>query len=142
MPYITQEQMIYRYGPRRMVELTDTEPPFTQEVQGGVLDRAIVKTDALIDAHLMGRYALPLSFVPPLLADIAATLTYAGLHVDQITDLAKADADEARKLLARIASGDLGLPGVTALSTAAANATVVVSGGPPRLYGRDALSVL
>ncbi len=142
MSYTTKDTLIERYGERRLVELTDTEPPYTQQVQSGVLARAIATTDGLIDGHLAVRYALPLASTPPLLADLAARLTYAALHVDGATEKVKADADAALALLKGLAAGTLALPGVAPLSTAAANATVVVSGGPPRLYGRDALSVL
>lgn len=142
MSYTTKDALTERYGERRLVELTDTEPPYTQQVQDGVLARAIAVTDGLIDAHVAVRYALPLASTPPLLADLAARLTYAALHVDGVTEKVKADADAALALLKGLAAGTLALPGVAPLPTAAANATVVVSGGAARLFGRAGLAVL
>lgn len=108
MAYVTLDQLIRRFGAGQLQQLTDMDG-------AGVIDEtrvtdAITAANELIDAHLGGRYQLPLSSVPGLLSSIAQDLVHARLHIHAVPEVVATADREARRLLRDIRDGDLALP--------------------------------
>ena len=81
MPYVTQPQLVDRFGEAMLVGLTDRGSVATGAIDSAVVTRVLTDTDALIDSYLAGRYTLPLGSIPAVLTDIAARLAIYALHV-------------------------------------------------------------
>lgn len=137
--YVTRAQLVDRYGDQRLVDLTDRATPRTFQIDDAVLDRAIADAGALIDAHLAGRYALPLGEVPQVLIGIASVLVYASLHVDGAPDRLAADRTTALRQLVQFSDGTLKLPLAAAEEPAPASNTIEIV-APDRLFGRSGLA--
>ena len=135
MSYITQQQLIDRFGEPELIQLTDRAGSVGAIVTT-VLDGAIADADGTIDAHLAGRYLPPLASVPRSLQRIAADLVRYHLYDSAAPDDIRIRYDDALKFLRAAASGAIHL-GVDALglpATPAAGAEMQ-SGG--RTFGRD-----
>lgn len=109
MSYTDLSALQDRFGTRMLVNLTDRATPQTGEIDTEIVDRAIQDAVATIDGHLLGRYVLPLSEVPALVATIAATLTIYGLHIYTPDEKIDADYKQALKSLKDIANGTIKL---------------------------------
>jgi len=110
MSYATLSQLLDRYGAQMLVNLTDRGEVATGEVDGAVVDRSLADADAMIDGYLAGRYALPLSQIPPLVVDLAQVIAIWKLHRYQPDPKIEADYKDARKTLEAISRGDVRLP--------------------------------
>lgn len=108
--YITRDRLIQRFGAGRLRDLTDTDG--TGEINDDTLTEAIGLVEGEIDAHLSGRYPLPLATVPALLTGIAGDLVLVRLHVDAAPEPVLIAAKRAREMLAQIRDGglEMGLP--------------------------------
>lgn len=115
--YITRDRLIQRFGAGRLRDLTDTDG--TGEINDDTLTEAIGLVEGEIDAHLSGRYQLPLATVPELLAGIASDLVLVRLHVDAAPPPVLEAAKRAREMLAQIRDGKLetGLPSLMPTAT-------------------------
>lgn len=122
MTYATLEQLTERFGEKMMLDLTDRSRPATGVIDAGVVERALADTDAVIDGYVAGRYALPLSEVPPLLVDLAQIIAIYKLHSSSVSVKIKDDYDYALKALGQIATGTIRLPaqGIEPVSSGAA----------------------
>lgn len=127
---VTISEFVQRYGIDETVRMTDTRGD-------GRIDRdrivtALVDAQALAEAHIGQRYALPLPTVPVLIksfiCDIARSRLYAGEAPEGIAGAAKS----AIRSLERIQSGQMAIPGQTAAT--APSETPVLSAGGGRLY--------
>lgn len=127
MTYATLEQLTERYGERMLLDLTDRNRVATGVIDAGVVDRALNDTDAVIDGYVAGRYALPLSEVPPLLVDLAQIIAIYKLHSSSVPAKIKDDYDYALKSLIQIANGTIRLPaqGIEPASSGAAGVVAI-----------------
>lgn len=111
MPYATLADLTDRYGAQLLIALTDRADPAANAIDGAVVARALADTDALIDAHLAARYALPVAApVPPVLRDIALAVAIWKLHVHEAPAKIEADYRDALRLLRDIAEGRARIP--------------------------------
>lgn len=131
MAYATLQQLVDRVGEMMLVALTDRAEVPVGAVDTAVLGRALADTDAVIDGYLAGRYALPMTTVPPLLADIAQAITIWKLHVTEPEAKVKADYEAALRTLREIASG------VIRLTEAAGVEPSAPAGSGVRIVDRD-----
>jgi phage gp36-like protein len=88
--YCTKADMLARFDPRTLVQLTDrpaddTVPPATT-ITDSVLDQAIADASALIDSYLAVIATLPLPSVPAVLTAMACNLVLAALYRDAMPD--------------------------------------------------------
>jgi phage gp36-like protein len=120
MAYASAQDFIDRFGEAELSQLADRDGDGAWDAD--VVARALADTEAEIDAHLAGRYTLPLAAVPALIVGIACDLARFRLWADATPDRVKAAADNARRLLRAIAEGSLalGLPAASAPVTLAA----------------------
>ncbi len=107
--YTTLAELTDRYGAHMLVSLTDRAAMATGLIDTTVVDRALVDADAMIDGYLAVRYALPLSSVPTLVADLAQAIAIYKLHVTSPDPKIKDDYDGALRSLRDISNGALRL---------------------------------
>lgn len=110
MSYATLAQLIDRYGQNPLVLLTDRGQNALGVIDEAVVARALADTDAVIDAHLKAKYTLPLSVIPPLLADLAASVAIWKLHRGDPSQKVRDDYKDALAALKALAEGALSLP--------------------------------
>jgi phage gp36-like protein len=107
--YTDLDQLTDRFGAQMLVNLTDRSDPRTDAVDTNIVDRAIADTQAVIDGHLVGKYALPVSAVPPLIADLAAIIAIYKLHIYTPEEKIGEDYKQALRSLESIARGTIKL---------------------------------
>lgn len=110
MSYTNLAQLIDRHGQNTLVLLTDRGVNALGVIDEAVVARALADTDAVIDAHLKARYTLPLTEVPPLLADLASSIAIWKLHRHDPNQKVKDDYTDALRQLKALADGSLRLP--------------------------------
>lgn len=127
MSYATQAELEDRYGERMLIQLTDRATPPAGVVDAALVAAQLANTDAVIDGYLLGRYALPLAEVPPLLADLAQAITIYKLHPYAADPKIEQDYKDAVAMLGRVAKGEVRLPvdGVEPEGSGAAGVEVV-----------------
>lgn len=135
--YIDKAGMIVRFGEKALIDLTDREKPYTGEIVDAVLDQAIASASSIIDLHVAQQHTLPLASVPAALVEIAAALTFSGLHVTEAPDKVTRAFDASMKTLRQIADGTLGLPIAGSAAPAEAPANTVAVEAAERAFGRD-----
>lgn len=109
MTYATQADLVDRYGSTELKQLTDKELPLTGVIQAAPVARALAAADAVIDGYLMGRYALPLGTVPPVLVEVAAAIARYKLYEDGVTEAVQKGYDDAVAYLTKLGTGKLSL---------------------------------
>lgn len=119
MPYVTQAQLIDRFGEEMLIALTDRGPDAFGVIDADVILRGLAETDALIDGYLSGRYALPLSTTETLLVGVAGSIAIYNLHRYEAPEKVQADYKMAIRTLEQLSSGTIKLTaaGVEAPST-------------------------
>ncbi|NBC34907.1 MAG: DUF1320 domain-containing protein [Alphaproteobacteria bacterium] len=136
MTYATHDDLLRLASRERLIELTDrSDPP------AGDVDWALAQADALIDARLGVRYALPLDPVPAVLTRLAAVIAYHDLHVEAVPDKVAEDYARALAWLDRVAAGDAPLPGGGSGGgeEPAGRSGGVRAEGPARIFDRSSL---
>ena len=123
MSYVTTDQLSDRYGSNMLVDLTDRGTPASGAIDTDVVARAVADTAAVIDGHLAKRYTLPLSEVPALITDLAASIAIWKLHIYEPAGKIEADYKEAMRQLAAIAAGTITLPLASGTEAAGASGT-------------------
>jgi phage gp36-like protein len=131
MAYITAQQWRDRFGEDEFTQLTRDEV--------SVFNGAVADADAMIDAHLATRYALPLSNVPALLVGLSGDLSRYALYDESPPDVVTKRRDAAIEVLKSIASGDLAIPGAQSGSEAS-GPVMFASYSATRLFTQDTLA--
>lgn len=142
MAYITQAEMVLRFGQAELIQLTDRDGA-TGAIVSSVLDGAIADAGAVIDAHLEpAGYTVPLSPIPSLIVRIAADLARYFLFSGQGVEGNGSPPwikrySDAMRLLERIRTGDvllgIGISGAALMPDFRA---------PERVFDRDGLEDL
>jgi phage gp36-like protein len=88
--YCTKPDMLARFDPRTLVQLTDrpaddTVPPATT-ITDAVLDQAIADASNMIDSYIAVVQPLPLPSIPPALVKVACDLVLAALYRDAVPE--------------------------------------------------------
>lgn len=113
--YCSLADLVGQVPERTLIQLTNDELDFDAPaaVKTEVVDGCIRYADELIDAHLRGRYTLPLAEIPTVLRDIAITLVRYRLYTRRpegaVPDTVKDDHKEARRQLEAIRDAKLTL---------------------------------
>lgn len=111
MSYATLADLTARFGRQELLQLTD---PDGQVINAAVVANALADADSLIDAHLQGRYTLPLATpVPRLVVNMACELARALLYGDRITDAVRQRQTDNMMMLGRLADGRMSLAEAT-----------------------------
>ena len=141
MTYATQDDLLRLASRERLIELTDRGDPPVGDIDSSRIDWALQQADALIDARLGVRYALPLDPVPPVLTRLAAIIAYHDLHIEDVPEKVADDYGRALAWLERVAAGDAPLPGGGSgdASEPAGREGGVRATGPDRVFDRSSL---
>lgn len=140
MTYATQTGLTQRYGEAMLIALSDRADVPTGLIDAEVVARALAEADALIDGYLAGRYALPLSAVPPVLTQIAEALAIYSLHVTEPEAKIRADHDAAIRRLAEIAKGVIVLKDAAGVEPAAPGTAGVQITDRERAFTPDSMT--
>lgn len=105
MPYVTQEQMVERFGAEELAHLTDRANDQDGEIDSAVLASAIADAEAEINAYIGVRYALPLPSVPADVTRIACDITRYRLYDEGTPDTVRRRYEDAVRLLKELAAG-------------------------------------
>lgn len=141
MAYVTQQQLIDRFGAAPLIERTDraNNPPTT--IDATVVTAAIGDAAGLIDGYLGKIYALPLSVTPPILTRMAADIAYYYLLGDSVAqDSAEHRAyKEAIRWLSEASKGIVSIDAAGVTPEPQGGGAVRTSTGD-RVFTRDSLS--
>lgn len=124
------------------MQLTDDDN--TGVVNDAVVSGIISDADELIDGHLMGRYALPLTIIPGIVRSLSLDISAYNLYGRRAEfEIPKSVSDKysaALKVLASIQKGDIKL-GVAGVATPAPEATGdgMQATEPTRVFTEDLL---
>lgn len=125
--YLSISEFVAKFGLEETVRMTDAEG--SGRIDRTLLVNTLADVQAVVDAHLSAKYAVPLATVPQIvkvwIADMARARLYPGEPPKGVGDAAKA----ALRHLERIGEGKLPLPTASPLETATSSAPVVVSPG-------------
>lgn len=140
MAYVTQQDLIDRFGSNELIQLTDkTNRPATT-IDATEVAAKIADAEAVADSYLAKRYALPLNPVPdvllPIVANIARYYLF-GERAEKDSTVARNHKD-ALAWLKDVAAGTVQLEAEGIASAQAAGGQVQVS-APDRVFTRDTL---
>ncbi len=112
MTYASQADLETHFGTLELIQLTDRATPPADAIDVAVLGHAQAAADAEIDGYLAGRYAVPLSPVPPRVVDLACDITRYHLYTHAAPDLVAERYRAAIAFLKLVMDGkaSLGLP--------------------------------
>ncbi|QYM95056.1 DUF1320 domain-containing protein [Dickeya ananatis] len=145
--YCTLADLLELVPEATLIQLTNDEMATgsmygeTLPVNTTVIDSAVRYADELIDAHLRGRYTLPLAEIPTVLRDIAVTLTRYRLYTRRaegaMPDLVADDYKTALKQLEQIRDAKLTLGLQSTGTDAPERGEFRVRGRQPTFGGRN-----
>ncbi len=131
-PYLSIDEFVRRFGLPETVRMTDADG--SGRIDRALLVAQLVDAQAIVEAHLAGRYALPLAEVPlpvkKAIADLARASLYPGGAPDGVAEAARA----SMRMLEQIRDGRLTLPSAVPLSPAAIAADPVLFDAGERAY--------
>lgn len=111
-PYLSIGDFVARFGLDEVVRMTDAAG--AGRIDRELLTRALADAQAIADAHLAGRYLLPLAAVPPIVALAVADLARNRLYPRGAPDGVAEQARAATRLLERIQAGQMVLDAAAA----------------------------
>lgn len=133
MSYATSDDLVDAFGTAQLLLIADRDGD--QMPDAAVVDKALADASGIVDLHLRGLYALPLSPVPPeivpIVCDLARRMLYG--NATEVPDSVMAADKAARDLLKLMANGTLKLaaPAATAESDAGPGLEAEILGDPP-----------
>lgn len=136
MPYATQQDMLDRFGPAEMVQLTDIGEPRSGAVDATVLARALGDASAEIDGYLVGRMAVPLASPPALLTVFTCDIARYRLMNTRADERAKDAYKAAIAYLTKVATGDILLMAPNEAPALAGAGAVMFDRGS-KVFGRE-----
>lgn len=135
--YLSISELVDRFGLEEIERLVGDE--------SGRIDRTrlvscLADVQAIADAYIAARYAVPLSPVPQLVKVVIGDMTRARLYPQGAPDGVAAASSAALTMLANISKGQLQLPSATVLpDTTAPSAAPIVSSPGKQRYGNGEL---
>jgi phage gp36-like protein len=125
--YLSIAEFVANFGLEEVVRMTDLAGD--GRIDRDLLVNALAAVQAVADAYIANRYAVPLVEAPAVvktaIADMARARLYPRGAPEGVSDAAKA----ALKLLERIGAGQLPLPALEAPAEAPSSAPIAVSAG-------------
>lgn len=131
-PYLSIAEFVGRFGLPEVVAMTDG-------IGDGRIDRtllvaALVDAQATADAHIAGRYAVPLATVPQIVKMWVADLARARLYPRGAPDGVADQAKQSLRMLERVGQGNLPLPATEQLAAPAASEAPILNFSGGRTY--------
>lgn len=138
--YASQADMEARFGTQKLVELTNPDNLDAITINSGVIDAALDHATALADSYALKRYNVPLSPVPPAIADAVMVLAYHRLHGAMVPEDVKDMRKDAMAFLRDVSTGAARLDVAGAEPSSSTDGIQV--DGPDRLFSRDSMKGL
>lgn len=107
--YATQADMISRFGPDQLVELTDRADPPAGAIDTTALDLALNDAESEINSYIVGRYTLPLANPPQVLNRMACDMARYYLAADRTDEVIVQRYQDAVKFLQAVSQGKASL---------------------------------
>lgn len=142
MSYATSDDMVARFDEAQLIKVASTTVDDAEVLDTDKIGRAIAGADAIVNLHVRGRYAVPLSPVDPEILGISCDIARYKLYGDATNapEAAKDAYEAAMAMLASIRDGKATLTAAAAGSTdPAATADVVEFVSEDRIFTRDSL---
>lgn len=140
MPYATSDDLVAKFGTAQLKLYADRNGDGTADAD--VLAAAIAEADAVVDLHVRGKYALPLSPVDPIITSIVCDLARRGLYgnATEVPESVLSADKAARDLLKSIARGEVSLAAAPASASGPAGSLGVEIEGDAPFFTRDNLT--
>lgn len=126
-PYLTIAEFVDRFGLPEIVRATD--PDGSGRIDRAMVVNALVNAQAVADAHIAGRYAVPLADVPLIVKKIVGDLAMAELYPAGAPDGLDRQAQASTRMLERIQSGAMPIPAATPPVQATGNDEILIAPG-------------
>lgn len=138
MAYVTQQELVDRFGEQVLIHLTDRDN--TGAIDAVVVARAIADAASLADSYLAKVVKLPLGIIPAALGKISADLAFYYLHGESAEKDTKVTRDYANAIawLRDVSKGIVQLD-VGGEAPAPAGGGSVKAVAPNRVFTRDSL---
>lgn len=138
--YATIEAMITRFGNEDLVEITDTEVPYTGEINITKLQAAINSANAEVDAYLSKQLHVPTvlasAFVQMMACDIARY--HVALGNARVSERDEKRYELAVKNLKMVNDGNIGIGAGTAETAAQPSINLAqMTSGRPSVFGNS-----
>lgn len=111
MSYITEQDLIERFGEDEILALSDRDDSGTPDPE--VITQAIEDADGEINSRVGVKYSTPIEPAPPVLQAMACDIARYRLYGVQATDQVKERYNNAIAFLNAVASGRAVIDGVT-----------------------------
>lgn len=138
MAYITEQDLVSRFGQREIQQLSDRSNMGT--IDSAVVSTAINDASAEIDTYLAGKYALPLASNPVVLISVAANIARYHLYDLRATEIVQARYDDAIKFLKAISNGTASLGLDSSNTNVESSSAGVKSSIPSRVFNDSSLA--
>lgn len=108
---------------------------------GGDLESALANASGFCDTYICGRYSLPLVEIPVGLRDVCIDIALYKIASNGggWTEDGRKRFEDAQKWLRDISKGDANLFSMKTTDDAGTVSGIILTDGPPRLFGRDGL---
>lgn len=126
-PYVSIIDFVKRFGLPEVVAMTDADG--TGRIDRSMLIAKLTDAQALADAHIAGRYAVPLAEVPLVVKKWVADLAAAALYPRGAPDGIAEQAKQAQRMLERVQAGQLPLPASAPPADAVSDNPVLIAPG-------------
>ncbi|WFE92301.1 DUF1320 domain-containing protein [Roseibium porphyridii] len=140
MAYVTQQDLIDRFGDRELIQLTDRTNLPAATIDATVVAAKISDAEAMADSYMAKRYKLPLNPVPDVLIPIVANMARYYLYGERAETESAVTRNYKNALgwLKDVANGTVQLEaeGVASAQTAGGQIQTVA---PDRVFSRDTL---
>lgn len=138
MPYATQADIVLLYGADVLV-VADRDGDGVPDA--GAVARALASASEEIDLYVGARYRLPLPEGVPMLAQWCVDIAVYRLAqtADVLSDEIRRRYEDALSALKRVAKGEAALSLPVDPGGEAPGPRPIVTGGPARLFSRDAM---
>ncbi len=130
--YATLADLVARFGEREIAQLTNRDG--LDVIDPDVAAQALADANAEAAAYLAARYPVPPEPVPQVLVMVVCNISRYRLYDDAAPEEVRKRYEDATKLLARIANGEISIGPPQATPTHAQTAVLV--GGTPAVFGR------
>ncbi|OTG87697.1 hypothetical protein B9T31_04150 [Acinetobacter sp. ANC 4558] len=111
--FATVQSMLEKFGERELIQLTDTQEPYTDQINLIKMQAALDEANSEIEGYIAGRYSLPLQTIPPFLQSLACHMAryHACTGAMSDNDPIRTRYENAIKSLKEISKGAIALGG-------------------------------
>ncbi|WP_131669829.1 gp436 family protein [Psychrobacter pygoscelis] len=138
--YATVEAMITRCGTEDLVEITDTEAPYTGEINVVKLQAAIKSANSEVDAYLAKQLHVPTVLKSPFVQMMACDVAryHVALGNARVSDRDEKRYEMAVKNLKAVNKGEIGIGAGSAQTEAAPSINLAqMTSGRPSVFGNS-----